>query len=151
MKVTFKYNIATYSGTLNEMTYSSFNDGEVCIGRQWVLPVVTPQQTSLGSIARNLSTLYAEASEAWKTDLKAYAQAYATEHVGRKQIAPSAYALFIKLMYSYKDYDSTNVDLDTLAFGDLETLVAPVITIKGSIEAGLLPNVNNSDTLTAHI
>ena len=151
MKVTFKYNIGTYSGTLNGMTYGSFRDGNLCIGRQWVQPAVTPQQTTLATVSRNLSTLYGEASEAWKADLKSYAYKYGKEHVSKTDYPPTAYALYVKMMYSYKDYDSTNVDLDTIAFGDLETLVAPVITIKGAIEAGLMPDVTGSDTLTAHI
>lgn len=151
MKVTFKYNIGTYSGTLNGMTYGSFRDGNLCIGRQWVQPMVTPQQTALGTIAKNLSLLYSEASTAWKNDLKTYAYKYGKEHVGKTELPPTAYALFMKMMYAYRDQAAPNVDLDTLAFSDLETLVAPLLTVKGAVDAGLLPAVTGTDNLTAHI
>ncbi len=151
MKVTFKYNIGTYSGTLNGMTYGNFRDGNLCIGRQWVQPLVTPQQTALGTIAKNLSDLYAEASSAWKADLKTYTHKYGKEYVGKTELPPSSYALFMKLLYAYRDFAAPNVDLDTLAFGDLETLVAPFLTIKGAVDAGLLPAVTGFDALIAHI
>ena len=151
MKVTFKYNIGTYSGTLNGMTYCSFRDGNMCIGRQWVKPSETAQQTSLAAISRNLSIVYKEASTAWKADLKSYAAKYGKEHVGKKDLPPTSYALYMKMMYSFRDYDSENVDLATLAFSDLETLAAPILTIKDAIDAGLLPNVSNGTSLTAHI
>jgi hypothetical protein len=57
MKVKFKYGIRTYSGTIDEMTYGSYRKGKVCIGRQWVLPKPTEQNTEIGAVATNLSDL----------------------------------------------------------------------------------------------
>ncbi|MDP3114547.1 MAG: hypothetical protein Q8M98_07195 [Candidatus Cloacimonadaceae bacterium] len=50
MKVKFKYGIATYSGTLDEMTYGSYRSGRLCIGRRWVMPSLTVQNKTIGSV-----------------------------------------------------------------------------------------------------
>ncbi|HNX37746.1 MAG TPA: hypothetical protein PKI15_05235 [Candidatus Cloacimonadota bacterium] len=148
MKVTFKYNIGTYSGTLNEMTYGRYRDGMVCIGRKWVVPAVTPQQTALVDVAKNLSVLYKSLSLEYKANLKTYALRYGAEHVPLSELPPTCYAIFIKIMYAYQKSAGLTVNLATLTKSDLSTLSAPVVTIKDTVEAGLLPTVTDYEALT---
>ena len=41
MKVKLKYGIATYSGTIDEITFGSYKDDTLCIARKWVMPRLT--------------------------------------------------------------------------------------------------------------
>ncbi|PKN74082.1 MAG: hypothetical protein CVU50_00460 [Candidatus Cloacimonetes bacterium HGW-Cloacimonetes-3] len=66
MKVQFKYGIKTYSGTADEMTYGSYRDGSVCIGRKYVVPSLTAQNTSLGAKLKNLADVFGDCSSGYK-------------------------------------------------------------------------------------
>jgi hypothetical protein len=139
MKVTLKYNLSSYSGTLNDMTYGSYKDGAVCIGRKWVQPATTPQQGELGKIAINLSDIYSEASAEWKADLKIYARKYGMEITPKNQLGPSGYALYVKMMYAWAASDPEHVTLDSLSLTDIQTLEAPVLSIADAVAEELLP------------
>ena len=153
-KQVYNYQIVGLMGRVG--TTVSYRSGSQLFGyfRAYAKPRLSAQNTILGTISKNLKLLYEEASVAWKTDLAAYTVKYGNLPIlgdPMAERANSCYAVFIKLMYAFKAYDSANVELDTIAFGDLETLVAPVITIKGAIEAGLLPSVPGYETYLAHI
>lgn len=153
-KQVYNYQIVGLMGRVG--TTVSYRSGSQLFGyfRAYAKPRLSAQNTILGNISKNLRTLYAEASEAWKTDLENYTVKYGNIPIVGDPMAERAnsrYAVYIKLMYAYKAYDSANVDLDTLAFGDLTTLMAPIITIKGAIDAGLLPSVPGDELYTAHI
>lgn len=153
-KQVYNYQIVGLMGRVG--TTVSYRSGSQLFGyfRAYAKPRLSAQNTILGNISKNLATLYAEASEAWKSDLAAYTIKYGNLPITGDPMAEranSCYAVFIKLMYAYKAYDSANVDLDTLAFGDLQTLMAPVMTVYGSIQASLLPDVPGSEAYTAHI
>lgn len=151
MKVNLKYNMGTYSGTIDDMTYCSYKDGKVCIGRRWVRPRETVQVENLANAATNLALIYREADQAYRDDLKAYAAAYATEKTPRDKIAPSSYALFIKMMYAWQASDPEHVFLDSASIADIESMEAPVQSIAEAVEFGLLPRTSNADTLTSVI
>lgn len=151
MKVTFKCNIGSYSGTLNDMTYGSYRDGSVCIGRKWVQPAPTAQQASLGSAAKNLSALYKSASAGYKADLKSYAGKYGKERVSGRNLPPNAYAIFIRMMYDYRSTDAEHINLETIDKATLTGMNAPVMSVKDAIDAGLLPSVSDAGTLIAEM
>ncbi|PKN75021.1 MAG: hypothetical protein CVU49_06135 [Candidatus Cloacimonetes bacterium HGW-Cloacimonetes-2] len=151
MKVTLKYNLSSYSGTLNDMTYGSYKDGAVCIGRKWVQPATTPQQGELGKIAINLSDIYSEASAEWKADLKIYARKYGMEITPKNQLGPSGYALYVKMMYAWAASDPEHVTLDSLSLTDIQTLEAPVLSIADAVAEELLPRTSNCDALIAEM
>ena len=147
MKVKFKYGIQTYSGTIDEMVYGSYNDDKLCIGREYVYPRLTEQNAAIGSVAGNLSAIWAEASEGWKSDLKLYAQRNASENVPKSMLAPRAYALYIKLMYAWEESDPDHVDLETVTAADVDTLGTKIQTIKACVENEMLPAVSQIDDL----
>ena len=153
-KQVYNYQIVGLMGRVG--TVVSYRSGSPLFGyfRAYAKPALSAQNTALGTISKNLSFLYAEASSAWKADLAAYTVKYGNIPITGDPMAVranSSYAVFIKMMYAYADFAAPNVDLDTLAFGDLETLVAPILTILGAIQAGLLPDVPGSEAYTAHI
>ncbi len=148
MKVIFKYGIRTYSGTIDEMVYGSFRDDKLCIGREYVYPRLTAQNTLIGSIAKNLSLLYAAASADYKDDLKVYSQRNGTENVPKTQLAPSAYALFMKLMFAWQADDPEHVDLATVTSEDVDALGQKISTVKNCVTNGLLPMISSYNDLT---
>lgn len=149
MKTTFKYGISAYSGTIDEITFGSYKNGAVCIARKYVVPKLTENNAELGSVAKNLANIYSNCSEAYKSDLRTYADLYAREVSGARKIGPNSYAIFIKLFYAFAAANDGSVDLKSLSYGDLATLFPEVINIAASVDEGLLPRVLGYDLLTA--
>ncbi|MBW6513846.1 MAG: hypothetical protein K0B87_03715, partial [Candidatus Syntrophosphaera sp.] len=103
----------------------------------------------LGSIARNLSTLYAAASVDYKADLKSYSQRNGSQNVPKTKLPPTAYAIFIKLMYAWQKADSEHVDLASLTASDIGTVGLGVVdTLKAAIDNDLLDSLSDYDDLT---
>lgn len=148
MKVKFKFGIETYSGTVDSMVYGSYNDDKLCLGREYVYPRLTEQNALVGSVAENLSALWKEASVDYKDDLKDYARRNASANVPKSQLAPTCYALFIKLMYAWQESDPDHVDLLSVSSADIQTTGNPVQTIKDCIDNGFLQTVGNYEELT---
>jgi len=151
MKVKFKYGIRTYSGTVDEMTYGSYKDDEVCIGRQWVMPTLTDNNSALGSVAKNLSTLWASASAGYKADFKTYAQRYGKQISEPDKLPPTGYSLWVKAMYAWAKDEDPALDLSTLIFEDIVTLGGKVATVATCVSNEYLPSVSPVDDLIAEI
>ena len=148
MKVRFKYGIATYSGTIDEMVYGSYRDHKLCIGREYVYPTLNANNELFGTVAANLSALYASASQDYKDDLKLYAQRNGSQNVPKTKLPPTAYALFIKAMYWWQDDDPTHVDLSSVTAEDVDTLGSKISTVKNCIDNGALDSISVYDDLT---
>lgn len=151
MKVKFKYGIATYSGTLDDMTYGNYRAGMVCIGRKWVMPRMTDINEDLGAIGKNISSIYADVSEGYKSDLKTYAYLYGKQKTPKGKLAPNGYALFVKLLYILQDENSGTVDLKTLTCNDIKTLFPEIVSIADAVENGFLPNLTGASLLTTEM
>jgi len=147
MKVKFKYGIATYSGTLDEMTYGNYRDGLVCIGRKWVLPRSTEYNQELGDVGKNVSSIYADVSADYKSDLRTYANLYGKQVSPKNKLGPNGYALFVKMLYALADENIGTVDLKNLTYNDLKTLFPEVVNVAAAVENGYLPNVTGAELL----
>lgn len=150
MKVTLKYNMSSYSGTLNDMTYASYLGGAVCIGRRYVIPSGTPQQDDLGSASKNLAKLYKATSLGYRADLGTYAKLNGYENTPYGQMPPNGYAIFIKMMYAWAALD-INVDLSGTSIEDMQASDSPVATISDAIDNGLLKGVSRGFTLVSSV
>ncbi len=151
MKVKFNYGIKTYSGTVDEMTYGSYRKGNICIGRKHVKPALTIQNSTMGAIMKNLSSVYQLADPDFKDDLKTYSLLNSQQHVPNNEMAPTAYAIFVKMMYAWQKDNPGSVDLSTVTIEDILSLPAPVINIHDAIGAGYLRDVNGSELLIEDI
>lgn len=147
MKVKFKYGIATYSGTIDEMVYGCYRDHKLCIGREYVYPRLTVHNDNLGKTGSNLAILWAGASPEYKADLKTYAQRNGNENVPKTQYPPNGYALWVKALHAWQD-KTPSIDISTLTVEDFELGGASVSTVKNAIENGFLKKVANYDDLT---
>lgn len=148
MKVTFKYGIKTYSGTIDEMTYGSFRDDNLCIGRKYVSPTLTANNTLRGTIIKNLADVYSSLSSGYRDDLKTYA-AKNISNVPKDKLPPTAFAIWMKMMYLFAELDEGHIDLSTVTYSDLQTLGADIDTIALAVENGYLANVEGADALVA--
>lgn len=147
MKVTFKYGIRTFSGTLDEMTFGSYRDGNLCIGRDYVIPKLTDNNTLMGSVMKNLATIYGAISTGYKTDLKLYATRRAAS-IPTTQLAPNGFATFVKMMYCFSDLGAGHIDLASVTYEDLETVGAEISTVALAISNGYLHTVSGADELS---
>ncbi len=151
MKVKFKFGIRTYSGTIDGMTYGSYRDDKLCIGREWVIPTPTAQNTEVGSVGANLAVLWAAASNEYKADFKTYSGKYATEKVPDTQLGPTGYALFNKAMWAWAEDEGPTVDLKTVTIEDIGTLGGKVASVAACATNGYLPAVTGSGDLDSPI
>jgi len=148
MKVKFKYGIQTYSGTIDEMVYGSYRDDKLCIGREYVYPILTDNNHAKGAVAKNLATVYHNASPDYVLDLKTYCIRNGQENVPKSKLIPTAFSMFLKMMYAWYDSDPEHVDLSTVTIGDIIALDADVKTLARAVEADFLPYISVSDDLT---
>ncbi|HOH97174.1 MAG TPA: hypothetical protein PL188_02570 [Candidatus Cloacimonadota bacterium] len=151
MKTTFKYGIGTYSGTIDSITFGSYKKGTVCIARKHVIPRSTEQNQELGTISKNLSSIYADVSQDYKDDLKTYAYLYGQRHTPKNQLPPKSYGLFVKLLYILQDENSGTVDLKTLTCNDIKTLFPEIVSVADAVENGFLPRVEGAELLDAEM
>ena len=148
MKVSFKYGIRTYSGTLDEMTYASCKNGQVCIGRKFVKPALTANNSTHGSNTKNLAEIFGALSSGYKADLKAYAKLNAA-NVDAHKLPPTSFAIWMKMMYLYAKSDEGHVDLSSVTYNDLQTLATDIGSISAAVDNGFLVRVPGSDELIA--
>lgn len=151
MKVTLKYGIASYSGTIDDITFGSYKNDTLCIGRKWVMPRLTEQNTVMSMIAKNLSTLYGLCSAEYKSDLRTYAYQYGKEHSAKDKMYPNAYSIFVKMMFAFKKANEASVTLDTITYSDIQSLFPDVSTIAGAVDSGYLPNTTGAELLDAEM
>ena len=151
MKVIFKYGIKTYSGTIDQMVYGSYRHDNLCIGREYVYPTLNDNNHEKGAIVKNLASVYNAADSGYITDLKTYCTRNGQDNVPKDQIIPTAFSMFLKMMYAWYESDPEHVDLTTVTIGDIVTLDADVRTLARAVGAEFLPNITTYDDLTNDI
>ncbi|MEN6445437.1 MAG: hypothetical protein ABFC98_05265 [Candidatus Cloacimonas sp.] len=150
MKVTFKYGIKTYSGTVDEMTFGSYRDGSICIGRKYVKPRLSEQNNVMASKMKNLSIIYSAVSSDYKEELKQYAILNAV-NVPKHSIPPNAYAIWIRMMFLFAEMSEGHIELESVTYSDLQTLGLDILSISAAVENGYLDDVIGADELTANM
>ena len=151
MKVVFKYGIKTYSGTIDQMVYGSYRDDNLCIGREYVYPTITTNNHEKGVALKNLATVFHAANANYIADLKLYCIRNGQENVPKTQLIPTAFSIFLKMMYAWYASDPTHVDLSTVQISDIVALDADVRTLARAVNAGFLPNITDATDLTNDI
>ncbi len=151
MKVALKYGIATYSGTIDEITFGSYKGDTLCIARKWVMPRLTDNNTEMSAIAKNLSEVYALCSADYKADLKTYAYQYGKEKSPNDKLAPNAYSMFIKMMFAFAKANEASVTLDSVTYSDIQSLFPDITTVAGAVDSNYLPNVTGAALLDAEM
>ena len=148
MKVKFKYGIKTYSGKVDEMVYGSFRHDNLCISREFVYPTLTEDNHLKGSMLKNLALVYHDADEDYVADLKTYSYRNGQSNVPKDKLVPTAFSMFLKMMYAWYETDPEHVDLTTVTVADIVTMDADVRTLARAVAAGFLPYITVYDDLT---
>ena len=151
MKVRFKYGIKTYSGLIDDMVYGSYRHHKLCIGREYVYPTLTPNNTHIGDCMKNLAIVFKSAVAGYKADFKTYSQRNGEENVPYNQLIPNGFSCFIKMMFAWQKSDPLHIDLTAVTAADIVTLDADVINVERAIDAGYLPHISNYDDLNTDI
>lgn len=148
MKVTFKYGIGSFSGTVDNATYWATARKTGSVMRKWVLPTATNQNETLSKIAANIKTIWSDVTDDYKADMKAYCRRDFNENSNPEDPFASRvsnYAMFVKLLYAFEKANSATVDLETITISDIRSLFTDTMSsVFASIEAGYLRSVSNS-------
>jgi hypothetical protein len=150
MKVKFKYGIQTYSGTVDEMTFGSYRDGTLCIGRKYVIPALTENNTQKGTIMKNLATVWAEVSSGYKDEMKTYAGRNAV-NVPKDMLPPTSFSIWVRMLFLFSKLDSGHIDLSTVTYSDLQTLGEDILSIAVAVENDYLASVAGADELITNM
>ena len=150
MKVKFKYGIRTYSGTADEMTYGSYRNHMICIGRVYVKPNISEHHLRMKDIMANLGYLYNAATEGYRNDLKAYAIRN-RKNISKYQIPPTAYAIFTRIMHAWARESEGLINLADVTYEDIQATEAPVWKVKDAIDAGYIKKVRNYEELDSEM
>ncbi len=150
MKVTFKYGIQTYSGTIDEMTFGSYREDTVCIGRKYVSPRLTENNTRIGAIATNLASVWEEVSSGYKEEMVTYSQRNAV-NIPKGKLPPTSFAIWMKMLFLFSKLDSGHIDLTTVTYSDLQTVGEDILSIAVAVENGYLQAVADADELITNM
>ncbi len=147
MRVNMMKPFRSFSGTMDELVYSAFNEGYICFSRDYVVPAATTQNATMGSVAENLGAVYDSFDSGWIDNLKTYTRRYGNEVLGKKKRHPGFYALYSKMWWNVNKDDPT-IDLKTVTFADIQLLDIGIQTVKDAIDNGFLPKISKYDDLT---
>jgi len=150
MKVKFNYGIRTYSGTLDEITFGSYFKDSVCIARKYVTPRPTTNNALFGTTAKNLATVYGDLSVGYLDELKTYAQKNQA-NTPKGKLPPTAYAIWVKMMFLFSELGEGHIDLSTITYSDLQTVGEDILNIAAAVENGYLASVPGADALTSNM
>ena len=137
MKIYFEKNITAISGKdlAENVIYSSLREGNICYARKYVYPTLTPNNEKFGENGTNIRSLWAQATTAYKNDLRTYA---ARENQGQYWETKKAnYSWFCKIIYAYAA--SEDIDVSMLLITDLRT--SAIKDVKCTINNGFLKPV----------
>lgn len=150
MKVTFKYGIGTFRGMIDNAVFWPQKSGVASIMRKFTYPTLTPQNTLMGKIGKNLAYLWHEFTVAYKSDFRKYAQRYYVQYGSEGDFDParSPYAFWTHAIWAWSK-DFPNVDLSTLTMEDLNVTGIAISTVKNCIINGYLRVIDQYDDLTA--
>ena len=155
MKVTFKYGIGSFSGTVDNATYWATARKTGSVMRKWVLPTATTQNESLGKIAANIKTIWSDVTAEYKADMKNYCRRDFNENSNPEDPFASRvsnYAMFVKLLYAFQKANSASVNLETITISDIRSLFTDEMSsVFASIQAGYLRSVSDSSDFNESI
>lgn len=155
MKVKFSNGVSSYSGKLDEVVFTSWYQGRLCIVRKYSYPSLGANNSLMGAIIRNLNQIFDQANPLYREDFKTYAKQNGKENLPKANAnlhqMPSARALFVKCMWMWHKSDPGHVDLETISLDDIISMESPVCSVVKCVNAGFLKKVRNYANLNHQI
>lgn len=151
MKVTHKYGIGSFSGTIDLAVFRPSRSGLTSIMRRWVYPKLSEQNEVFATISKNLKIIWSASTIGYKTDFATYCRRYNSEYPPANGFDAgwTAYGAFCKMMYAWQAADPAHVDLSVISPEDMATVGAVVSSVYNVVDLGYLPVVTDYEDLTA--
>jgi hypothetical protein len=152
MKPTFKHNVKAFKGInrKEDLVYCNYNDGEIVIARTLPKRQATEQNHYFGAITKNLHELYKSVSPEYKLDLSNYAKLYSTLSAISCKLAPSASALFTKMLWNLKK-QFPEIELAKITKDQILNCGYPIVTIQEAMGRGMLLKIPEASMLDRKI
>ncbi len=138
MKVKLEVRPTGLSGKVGDLVYCYYRREGMIIAREYTYPRITEHNKKVGSISSNLFKL--EPSDGYKSNFYTYVDRFNGLKENRSSRARSWTNIYLKMMYAMAKADPT-IDLRTITREEIFERQLPCISLKKSIEAGLLPQV----------
>ncbi len=146
MKARLKYGLGGYSGNLDGMVFYRERCSDMIIARRWVIPRYSAENERLGLSTKGILAL--QPSNEYKNDLRTYLLWYKSSKYVKSKPLRNWVNAYMHLMYNMaKAYP--DIDLKSITRDDIFSLDLPCISVKRAVEAGLLPQVYNWESLNA--
>ena len=152
MKEFHKYGIAAFSGTVADATFWAGKTKMGSIMRRWVMPKTTTQNTDLGLIAVNFSSIWKNVSALYKANGALYASRWNSENYDPQDPFfqdRGFYSFWVKMLYKFSELGEGHIDLKTVTKSDLDTLGGDILNIEDAILNGYLDSITVYDDLTS--
>jgi len=141
MKVTFKWGLTGYSGTVDDAIYYYNPKLKLCLMRDYVYPTLNHNNERTTSIMANLKLI--NPSRAYRINLMDYITYYnESKEYGHKPMNAWNNA-WLKMMFAMQKAMPEVVDLKTLTREQIYDQNLPCKTLKDAIDSGLLPKLDN--------
>lgn len=153
MKVKFRFGIKSYSGTVDEMTYSNYESRDVVIARMYnPSQVVTANNVAMGNKMIKIGEFYQDVEPLYKADLESYATKMFNLPAFQGKLSGNKFSVFVKLLWAASKAATNPIAIDSISIDDASLGSYPTIeTISAAIAAGLLPDVADSDLYVANL
>lgn len=148
MKVSFKYGIAYFSGTVDQAVYAPTAKKLGSYMRKYVIPRYTANNEEMGKVLKNIRSIWADVTSAYKAELKLYAAQHFVQLTPENDAWArplSNFSWFIRLLWILKEENSGVIDLKTLTLNDIKTLWPEINSVANACENGFLPIVTGCE------
>jgi hypothetical protein len=146
-------NVGAQKGTMMDSTFWAAKSKLRSYARKWVKPKYTVNNEHIGSIGKNLGSVWRMANSEYKVDWKTYCTRYNQEHQGDDEFNAgfSPYTVFVTAMFAWYKTDPTHIDLTAVTVADIVTKDADVRTVMRAIVAGYTGSIAVYDDLISDI
>ena len=148
MKATLGWGLSSYTGKMQGVVFCHYKHEGLIFVRKFTYPKITEHNHKIGSTTANLHSI--QPSEGYKNDMRSYLDRYNKLRENENRYVRSWVNLYLKLMRDMAKQDNT-IDLQTLTREEIYTRDLPCLSVKRSVEAGLLPVVYDYEALDRQI
>lgn len=148
MKVSFKYGIGYFSGTIDQAVYAPTAKKLGSYMRKHVIPRYTANNQEMGTVLKNIRSIWADVTSGYKAELKLYAAQHFVQLTPENDVWArplSNFSWFIRLLWLLKEENSGVIDLKSLTLNDIKTLWPEITSVAVACENGFLPMVTGCE------
>jgi len=141
MKVFHSIGVGSYSGKNAQGVFMPSKKQGMSYLRQFTYPRITEGNHARGAELQNLAEIYKQCASGYIEELKLYALAYNNlpNYSNPNSVrTSSAFAIFVQLCWNLSNAEPGHLDLATITFTDLTTVLDANTNIAAQVDAGYL-------------